>query len=149
VRARRWLITIIGAVSGVCFAFLAARAIGVLVITPNHYAAGAVTCAVVCACLSYASFRAGMSGRTDHASFQQAMVGGILGAFGGLVVMLLAYVFYRNGARAQFAHAVGLHFQQVTLGRLLAALVLLGFGGGFALRLPIPRKRRAGLSDEG
>ncbi len=146
-RARHLLITLIGAVSGVCFAVLAARAIGELVITPNHFQPAAVVVGIICAVLSYVCFRAATSGRTDQTSFQRGLIGGILGIFAGSIIVLLAYLFYRNGARAQFAHAVGLHFQQVTLGRLLTVLVLLGFGGGFALRLPSPRKKRGGLRD--
>jgi amino acid transporter len=136
---------LIGSVFGVCFAVLAARAIGVLSITPGHFQFVAVVVALACACLAYTCFRCATSGRTDHASFQRAMVGGVLGAFAGLVILLLAYLFYRNGARAQFAHAIGLHFQQVTLGLLLAALALLGFGAGFSLRLPRPSKNPRSL----
>ncbi len=145
--ARHLVIALIASVAGVCFAVLAARAIGVLVITPNHFHLGAVIAAVVCACMSYICFRAATSGRTDQTSFQRGLIGGILGMFAGSIIVLLAYLFYRNGARAQFAHAVGLHFSQVTPGRLLAVLALLGFGAGFSLRLPGPRKTMRGTGN--
>jgi divalent metal cation (Fe/Co/Zn/Cd) transporter len=126
----------IGAVSGVCFAVLAARAIGVLVITPGHWRASSAVFAAVGAVFSYFSFRAARLGRTDHASFQHGLAGGVIGAFAGVLIAFVAYLLYRNGARAYFAHPLGLHFQQVTLGILMAALMFLGFGAGFALRMP-------------
>jgi hypothetical protein len=135
VHGRRWSIPLIGAVSGVCFAVLAARAVGVLFITPGHFRADSAVFAAIGALFSYLSFRAARLGRTDQASFQHALVGGLIGAFAGLLIVLGAYVMYRNAARAYFAHPIGLRFQQVTLGTLLVALVLLGFGAGFALRM--------------
>jgi hypothetical protein len=90
---------------------------------------------------SYLSFRAARLGRPDHTSFQRALLGGVIGALAGVLIVVVAYVLYRDGARAYFAHPVGLHFQQVTLGILTAALVLLGFGAGFALRMPTMHKR--------
>lgn len=132
--ARRWLAAILGAVFGVCFAALAAGGISVLVITPHHWRASSFVFAVVCACLAYLSFRAATSGRTDHASFQRALVGGVGGAFVGFLVVLVAYLMYRQEARGHFVHPLGLHSSQVSMAVLMAALVCLGFGAGFALR---------------
>ena len=65
---RRWLVSMIGAVSGVCFAALAARSISVLAITPHFFRASSVVFSVVSACLSYVAFRASTSaGRIKRA----------------------------------------------------------------------------------
>jgi len=85
-------------------------------------------------CLSYLSFRAATAGRTDESSFLRALWGGVGGALVGLLVVVVAYVLFRQGARAYLAHPVGLRFSQVTLGRLLLAFLFLGFGAGFAIR---------------
>ncbi len=131
----------IGAVSGVCFAALAARSISVLAITPNFFRLSSIVFAAVSACLSYVAFRAATSGRTDTASFQRALLGGMGGAFVGLIIVLLAYTMFRQAARGYFAHPVGLRYSQVTMLRLFVAFLCLGFAAGFALRTQKLRKR--------
>lgn len=138
---RRWLVSIIGAVSGVCFAALAARSISVLAITPHFFTASSVVFAAVSACLSYVAFRASTSGRTDQESFLRALLGGVGGALVGLIVVIVAYAMFRQATRAYFAHPLGLHFSQVTTLRLLVAFLFLGFGAGFALRMRTLRRR--------
>lgn len=140
-RGRRWIVAAIGAASGVCFAALAARSIGVLAITPHFFRVSSVVFAVVTACLSYLAFRAGTSGRTDEESFLRALVGGVGGALVGLIIVVVAYAMFRGATRAYFAHPLGLHFAQVTMPRLLVAFLCLGFGAGFVLRMLTLRNR--------
>jgi hypothetical protein len=141
VRERRWLVSMIGAVSGVCFAALAARSISVLAITPHFFKVSSLVFAVIAASLSYISFRASTSGRTDEASFLRALSGGVGGALVGLIIVIVAYAMFREATRAYFAHPLGLHFSQVTTFRLVAGLLCLGFGAGFALRMQRLRER--------
>jgi hypothetical protein len=131
----------IGAVSGVCFAAVAARSISVLAITPHFFRISSVVFAAVSACLSYVAFRASTSGRTDKESFLRALLGGVGGALIGLIIVSVAYVMFRGATRAHFAHPLGLHFSQVTMFRLLVAFLCLGFGAGFALRMQTLRQR--------
>ena len=140
-RGLRWLFSIIGAVYGTCFAALAARGISVLAITPHFFRISSIIFAVVGAWLSYVSFRAATSGRTDAASFQRALLGGVDGALAGFIIVVIGYVMFGQAIRAYFAHPIGVHFSEVTMPRLLVSLVCLGFGAGFALRLQRLRRR--------
>ena len=139
---RHWLVAIIGAVFGVCFAALAARSISVLAITPHYFRISSLVFAIVSGCLSYLAFRAATSGRTDERSLHRASMGGLGGAFVGFAIACTAYLMFRQTARAYFAHPLGMHFSQLTMSRLLIALVCLGFGAGFALRMQTLRRRR-------
>jgi uncharacterized membrane protein len=131
---------IVGAVSGVCFAALAARSIGVLAITP-HFRASSLVFAVVTFCLSYVAFRAATSGRTDEETFLRALAGGVGGALVALIIIGSSYVMFRQATRAYFAHPIGLHFSQVTMSRLVTAFLCLGFAAGFVLRMQTVRRR--------
>jgi hypothetical protein len=131
----------IGAVSGVCFAALAARSISVLAITPHFFRISSLVFAVVAACLSYLSFRAATSGRMDKASFLRGLSGGVGGALFGLIIVIIAYAMFREATRAYFAQLLGLHFSQVTIMRLLVALLFLGFCAGFVLGMQKLRER--------
>jgi hypothetical protein len=141
VRGIRWAVTIIGAVSGVCFAALAARSIGVLAITPHFFRASSLALAVVTSCLSYVAFRAATSGRTDEESFLRALSGGVGGALVALIIVIVSYAMFRESTRAYFAHPIGLHFSQVTNFRLILGLLLFGFAAGFVLRTVTLRDR--------
>ena len=141
VRGRGWATIVIGAVSGVCFAALAARSISVLAITPHHFRLSSLVVAIIMVFLSYLAFRAATSGRTDEESFLRACatgVGGSLLAFGVIAVM---FIMFRQAMRAYFAHPIGLHFSQVTMIELVVALLCLGFAAGFVLRLATLRGR--------
>ncbi len=140
-RGKRLLVTIVGAISGVCFAALAARSLGVLVITPGHVRVSSIVFALIAGYFSYRSFRAATSGATDTASIHQAVMGGVAGAVAGLIIVAVAYAMFNQTSRAYFAHPLGLHFQQLRMGSLLVSLMCLGFGAGFALRMPTRRKR--------
>lgn len=140
-RARGWATILIGAVSGVCFAALAARSISVLAITPHFFRASSLLVAIVTAFLSYVAFRAATSGRTDEESFLRALAGGVGGALVGFVVVAVGYLMFRQATRAYFAHPIGLRFSQVTMFELVVALLCLGFAAGFVLRLATLRDR--------
>jgi hypothetical protein len=142
VRGRHWLVAIIGAVFGVCFAALAALSISVLAITPHYFRLSSLVFTIVSGCFSYLAFRAATSGRVDEESFQQASLGGLGGAFAGFIIVCVAYLMFRQTARAYFAHPLGVHFSQLTMSRLLISLVCLGFGAGFSLRMQTLRRRR-------
>jgi hypothetical protein len=137
VRGRGWAITIIGAVSGVCFAALAARAISVLAITPNFFRASSLVVAIITAFLSYVAFRAATSGRTDEESFLRALAGGVGGALLAFMILAVGYIMFRQAIRAYLAHPIGLRFSQVTMVELVVALLCLGFAAGFVLRMAI------------
>ncbi len=132
----------IGAVSGVCFAALAARALGVLLLTPRFRAFSLVYAAIT-AVLSYFSFRAATAGQTDEASFLRAFWGGCGGASAGLLIVFAAYVMFRDGVRVYLARPLGLHLSEVTMFRVVVASLLLGFATGFALRTPTHGRDRA------
>lgn len=93
----------IGALSGVCFATLAARSISVLAITPHFFRISSVVFAAVSAWLSYVAFRAATSGRTDPASFQRALLGGVGGTLVGFIIVIIAYAMFGQATRAYFA----------------------------------------------
>lgn len=134
IRGTRVLFTIIGAVSGVCFAVLAARAISVLVITPHHFRASSLGFALVTGVLSYRSFGAATRGRTDAANFQRALLGGVVGAVAGFLIVVVLYAMFGQATRYYIAHAFGLYGWQTSMSQLLVAFVCLGFGAGFSLR---------------
>jgi hypothetical protein len=133
--------TIIGAVSGVCFAALAARCLSVVAISPHYWRTSSVVYAAITAILSYFAFRASTSGQTDEDSFMRAMWGGSAGAVVGALVIFAVFALFRENARAYFARPMGLHLSQVTNFRLIAAFLFLGFSGGFALRAQTTQKR--------
>ncbi len=141
VKGIRWIVLVIGAVSGVCFGAIAAGAISVLATSPHFFRLSSLVFAIVAGCLSYVAFRAATSGRTDEEAFVRALAGGLAGAVIALVVVIASYVMFRQATRAYFAHPIGLRFPQVSNVTLVAALLWLGFAAGFVLRIDKPRDR--------
>jgi hypothetical protein len=77
----------------------------------------------------------------DKASFLRGLSGGVGGALFDLIIVIIAYAMFREATRAYFAHLLGLHFSQVTIMRLLVALLFLGFCAGFVLGMQKLRER--------
>jgi hypothetical protein len=148
VRARRWVVTLIGAVSGVCFAALAARSLGAMTLTPHFSRPLSLTYAAITAVLSYISFRAATAGRTDVASVLRALWGGFAGAAAGLVIVFASYLMFRDSVRVYICRPLALHLSQVTMFRLVLGFLCLGFAAGFALRIQKQENGRAGSAED-
>ncbi len=140
------MVTIIGAVSGVCFAVLAARGLSVAVVTA-HFRVSALVYAAITAFLSYFAFRAALAGRSDEASFVRAVWGGFGGLVVGMVVVFTAYAMLGDSMRTYVARPLGLHLSQVGMFRVTVGFVLLGFAGGFALRIETHGGDEAGTTE--
>ncbi len=118
------------------FALVAVRCVNVLVVRLVQSRASSVVLALIAAWLAYQAVRAATLGAADEGSILRGLEGGIIGAFMGILVVGTAFAMFAQGARAYFAHPLGLHFSDVTMFRLLMGLVWLGFCAGFVLRLP-------------
>ncbi len=135
-KAGRWIVAIIGVAAGLSFATVAALSLGVLAVTAGHFRASSVVFAVISLWLAYRSLHAATRSRSDEESVVRGLQAGIAGALVGLLIVFAGFAMFAQSIRAYFAHPVGLHFSDVTMFRLLVALVWLGFGAGFALRIP-------------
>lgn len=125
---------IVGAVSGVCFAAVAAHGLAAAWITPHFSRPWSVGYIVIAAVFSYSCFRAATSGRTDETSFLHALWGGFGGMVAGFAIVCAGYAMVRDSIRIYVARPLGLHLSQVTMTRLVLAFLLLGLAAGFALR---------------
>jgi hypothetical protein len=134
------VVAIVGAVSGVCFAALAARCLSVVAISPHYWRTSSVVYAAITAVLSYLAFRTATSGSAEEDDFMRAMWGGLAGAVVGVVIIFAVLALFRENARAYLARPMGFHLSQVTNLRLVAAFFLLGFGAGFAIRTPTEKR---------
>ncbi|MBV9086564.1 MAG: hypothetical protein JOY79_03695 [Acidobacteriaceae bacterium] len=137
----RWIVIIIGAATGVCFAILAGRAVSVLAITPHYFRGSSLVFAGISAWIAYRALEAATSGGTDEESIVRGLRGGIVGGFLGLLVAATSFFSFGQTARTYFTHPLGWHTSDISMFWLSVALLLLGFLAGFVLLIPKVRPR--------
>jgi hypothetical protein len=140
---RRFLIMVISAVTGVCFAALAGLSISEMLFPVRGFHIISIFVAAASVFLGYLAFRAAIVGETSAEALATSLHGGVFGALLGLVAIIVLTFLFRSDLQALFAHAVGRRASTFTEYRLLAAFVLLGFGSGFVVRVPASREKRA------
>ncbi len=138
-KAGRWIVAIISAAAAISFALVVVRCLGALAVSTGHFKPASIVLALIAAWFAYRAVQAALCGETDEQSILRALEGGIIGAFAGISVVALTFAMFAQTVRAYFAHPLGFYFSDVTMFRLLIALVWLGFGAGFVLRIPKPR----------
>jgi hypothetical protein len=138
----RVLFTVISAALGTCFAILAGLSISVIVVPVRQFHVFSAVIAAVASCLAYLGFRAATAGDTDDEIMVTAVRRGIRGALVGLIVVSVFLLLFGTDTRSFLAHALGKPTYSFTNFRVLLASVLLGFGTGFVVHMPIPRNRQ-------
>jgi hypothetical protein len=135
----RVLIIGISAATGTCFAVLAGLSISAMAVPVRRFHVLSIVLAAAAICLGWLAFRAAMAGVTDEEAEETVvapLLGGMVGAFVGLIFIVALLLMFGAGARGVLAHALGKPTSSFTPFRLLAAAVLLGFGTGFVVRVP-------------
>lgn len=134
---RRFLLIVISALTGACFAVLAALSIAAAIHPPRRFHPFSVVIAVVSVVFGFIALRAAIKGRhEEEMALVNALRRGMFGAFVGLVAMVVVFLFFRPDENALFAHALGDPAYIFTDFRLLAGSVLLGFGTGLVVGMP-------------
>lgn len=133
---RRFLIILISAVTGVCFAALAGLSISEMLFPVRGFHVASLVLAAVSVFFGYRAFRAAIAGKTSAEALAASLLGGMLGALVGLVTIIALIVMFRHDLQAVLAHAIGKRSTVFSEYRLLAIFVLLGFGAGFVARVP-------------
>lgn len=132
----RALIIGISAATGVCFAVLAGLSISAMALPVRRFQVFSIVIAAVAICLGYLAFRAAIAGKTDEETVVASLHRGMVGAFVGLIVIIVLLLMFRIDTHGFLAHALGKPASSFTTFRLLVASVLLGFGTGFVVRIP-------------
>lgn len=134
----RLLITIISAVTGVCFALLAAASIRAAAFPARRFHVFSIVIAVVAVCVIGLALRAAVTAtNADEDAMLFALRRGMFGAFAGLIVIVLLLLMFGDSTRSFLAHALNRPTSSLTTFPLLVASVLLGFGAGFVIRRPV------------
>ena len=133
---RRFLITVIGAATGVCFAVLAGLSLSAIVSRTHRFHPFSVVIAVVSIFFGYIAFRAAIAGKTDEMTLVTSLRRGLVGAFVGLIAMVALILMFRENLYPYLAHSLGNPAYVVSNARLLTASLLLGFGVGFVVAMP-------------
>ncbi len=133
---RRFVIIVISAATGVCFATLAGMSIAEFVHPVRARHPFSCVIAVFSVFVGYLAFRAAISGKSDELTLVTSLRRGIVGALVGLLAMVLVIFLFRDDTNPYIAHALGNPAYSFTDFRLLAGSVLLGFGTGFVIAMP-------------
>lgn len=139
----RVLVTGISAATGTCFAGLAGLSLSAIVVPVRRVHIFSVIIAAVAVYLAYIAFRAATRGRTDEDTVVASLRRGITAAFICLLFSLVLLVLFGSETSRVLAHALGNRTSNFTPFRILLALVLLGFGTGFVIRMPTHASERA------
>lgn len=132
----RFLIIAISSVTGACYAALAGLSISAIVVPVRRFHVLSIVIAAVAIALAYLAFRAAIAGQTDEETVIASARRGMIGAFVGLIVIVVLLIMFKADMQGFFAHALGKRASSFTTFRLLSASVLLGFGAGFVARIP-------------
>lgn len=135
----RALIIGICAATGMCFAVLAGLAFRAAAFPVRRFHIASLVMTAAAVLLAYLAYRAAIAGRTDEDTLVAALRRGIMGGFIGLIVIIAFLFMFGADTQAFLAHALGQPASSFTTFRLLVASVLLGFGTGFAARMPTTR----------
>lgn len=133
----RVLITSISAATGTCFAVLAGLSISVVAVPVRRFHIFSVVIAGVASCLAYLAFRTAIGGKVDEETVVKSLRRGIVGAFVGLMVAIVFLFLFGPQTHGFLAHSVGKPASSLTNFRLMLASLLLGFGAGFVVRMPM------------
>ena len=135
--AARFVIAVISALAGVCFAAIAALSIRAAAFPARRFHVFSIVIAVLAICLVLLAFRAALTAGAAHEdAIAMALRRGMLGAFVGLIAIFVALVMFGDETRSFLAHALNRHTSTFTTFPLLLASVLLGFAAGFVVRSP-------------
>jgi uncharacterized membrane protein len=132
----RVVVTAISASTGTCFAVLAALSIRAAAFPARRLHIFSVVIAAVAIGFGYLAFRAALAGQTNEETVTTSLRRGMVGAFAGLIVMIVFLLFFGPDTRAFLAHALNKTASSFTDLRLMVAAVLLGFGTGFVMGIP-------------
>jgi hypothetical protein len=116
---------------------LAGLSISAVALPVRRFHGISVAISAVAVCLAYFAFRAATAGKTDDEALIAAFRRGMIGAFVALIAIIVCILIFGPEANSSIAHAVGKPASHLTTFRLLVASVLLGFGAGFVLRMPV------------
>ena len=133
---RRFVTIVISSATGVCFATLAGLSIAEFVHPYRARHPFSAVIAVFSVLVGYLAFRAAIGGKSDALTLVTSLRRGMLGAFVGLVAMVVIIIIFREDTNPYIAHALGNPAYSFTDFRLLAGSVLLGFGTGFVIAMP-------------
>jgi type IV secretory pathway VirB2 component (pilin) len=91
--------------------------------------------------LAYVAFRAATVGKTDSDTMLRSLCRAIGGAFIGLIAVIVIRLMFGTETHGLLAHALGKSASTFTTFQLMIASALLGFGGGFVVRMPPVRNQ--------
>ena len=135
----RYLITVISALAGTCFAVLAGLSLSAVIFPVRRFQALSVVIAVAALWLGYLAFRAALAGDVGEGAALRAFHRGVGGALIAVLVMTALLLLFGSATRAFIAHSFGKSTMALPTFRLLLLSALLGFGAGFVLRMPRQR----------